>query len=358
MKINEAKLGIKLALKAGMACYLAGQPGIGKSSIVEQITQEMGLDQCKVLNAMLFDPVDLNGVPCPIEYETEDGKKIKQTVYFPTHILPQTGSGILLIDDLPGATMAMQASFYQLALDRKLGEYSLPDSWYVVASGNRLSDRGVVNPTPLPLINRFQWFEVDFALKPWIDWALDNDIRLDVISFAKFREHLFEFKPENIDNEAFLTPRSLASASRVLDQFLAYKETCTDPDEQKLLSNQSYLSELIAGNIGQGAAIEFLAFREVFSSMTPPQTILADPMGAKVPNENNPGLMYATMLAVAKNVSAVTVDNFFQYIERVPEEYAMMAYKTALKFHHDSVAQSMSNIRFINKHEDTLHYQV
>ena len=37
----------------------------------------------------------------------------------------------------------VQASAYQLILDRKIGEYTLPDGWAIVAAGNRESDRGV-----------------------------------------------------------------------------------------------------------------------------------------------------------------------------------------------------------------------
>jgi len=48
-----------------------------------------------------------------------------------------------------------QAGCYQLILDRKLGEYVLPDGWVVIAAGNPASERGVHFAMPRPLRNRF-----------------------------------------------------------------------------------------------------------------------------------------------------------------------------------------------------------
>ena len=52
--------------------------------------------------------------------------------------------GILFLDELNTAAPMVQASAYQLILDRKIGEYTLPDGWAIVAAGNRESDKGVV----------------------------------------------------------------------------------------------------------------------------------------------------------------------------------------------------------------------
>jgi MoxR-like ATPase len=41
-----------------------------------------------------------------------------------------------------------------LFLDRKLGEYQLPDDWVVIAAGNPAPERGVHFSMPRPLRNR------------------------------------------------------------------------------------------------------------------------------------------------------------------------------------------------------------
>ena len=52
-----------------------------------------------------------------------------------TKVPPTCGEGILFLDELTSAPQMTQAGCYQLVLDRKLGEYQLPDGWVVIAAG-------------------------------------------------------------------------------------------------------------------------------------------------------------------------------------------------------------------------------
>jgi MoxR-like ATPase len=72
----------------------------------------------------------------------------------PPKFLPTSGEGILFLDfldELTSAPQMTQAGCYQLVLDRKLGEYRLPDGWVVIAAGNPASERGVHFSMPRPL---------------------------------------------------------------------------------------------------------------------------------------------------------------------------------------------------------------
>jgi MoxR-like ATPase len=66
-----------------------------------------------------------------------------QAEWVPPKFLPISGKGILFLDELTAAPQMTQAGCYQLVLDRKLGEYHLPDGWVVVAAGNPASERDV-----------------------------------------------------------------------------------------------------------------------------------------------------------------------------------------------------------------------
>ena len=51
-------------------------------------------------------------------------------------------------------TTVVQAALYQLVLDRKVGEYELPEGAVLIACGNREIDRGVVHRMPTALAAR------------------------------------------------------------------------------------------------------------------------------------------------------------------------------------------------------------
>ena len=66
---------------------------------------------------------------------------------------------IVLLDELNTAAPSIQAAAYQLVLDRKLGDYRLPEACVVMAAGNRDTDKGATFKMPTPLMNRFVHIE-------------------------------------------------------------------------------------------------------------------------------------------------------------------------------------------------------
>jgi MoxR-like ATPase len=98
--------------------HIWGACGVGKSQIVAQVADDLDYDFLDV-RAVQLDPVDLRGLPRIAEGQTE---------WVPPKFLPTSGKGILFLDELTSAPQMTQAGCYQLVLDRKLGEYHLPDS--------------------------------------------------------------------------------------------------------------------------------------------------------------------------------------------------------------------------------------
>jgi MoxR-like ATPase len=98
------------------------------------------------IRALLLDPVDLRGLSNVVEGRSK---------WAIPEFLPADGVGILFLDELNAAPAMVQAAFYQLVLDRRLGEYTLPDGWIIIAAGNRDADRAHTTRMPTPLRNRF-----------------------------------------------------------------------------------------------------------------------------------------------------------------------------------------------------------
>jgi len=124
--------------------HIWGACGVGKSQIVSQVADDLDLDFLDI-RAVQLDPVDLRRLPRIASDRTE---------WVPPKFLPTSGKGILFLDELTSAPQMTQVGCYQLVLDRKLGEYVLPDGWVVIAAGNPASERGVHFSMPQPLRNR------------------------------------------------------------------------------------------------------------------------------------------------------------------------------------------------------------
>jgi hypothetical protein len=218
---------------------LWGPPGVGKSQLVLRVGER---HQVPVIDLRLsqMEPSDLRGIPF------RNGEFVE---WAPPAVLPDGARhgpvGVLFLDEINSAPPSVSAAAYQLILDRRLGEYRVPDGWAIFAAGNRQGDRGVTYTMPAPLANRFAHFEVETNLDDWVSWAYANGIDERVIAFLRFRpELLFDFDPAH-NPVAFPSPRSWEFAHRAL---------------QKFARHGSLLVNTLQACVGPAAGIELGAF--------------------------------------------------------------------------------------------------
>jgi len=218
---------------------LWGPPGVGKSQIITQVGERHKVPVIDIRLSQM-EPSDLRGIP----FRNHD--KVEWAVPAMLPDAERHGSaGILFMDEITSAPPSVSAAAYQLILDRRLGEYQVPDGWAIFAAGNRQGDRGVTYTMPAPLANRFSHFDVDINLDDWVAWAYAHDIDERVIAFLRFRpDLLFDFDPAH-NPVAFPSPRSWEFAHRALQKFM---------DHQELLSGS------LQACVGQAAGIELSAF--------------------------------------------------------------------------------------------------
>jgi MoxR-like ATPase len=227
--------------------------------------------------------------------------------------LPQSGTGILFLDELNAAPAMVQASCYQLVLDRKLGEYTLPDGWAIIAAGNRDSDRAVTTRMPTPLRNRFVHLEFEVDVQEWSEWAIQAGIRPEVIAFLRFRPELLIAFDRDAPH-AFPSPRSWEFVSSILDSL----------DSQ---CNSSIEHELIAGAVGTGAATELSAFLRTYRELPSIDAILLNPLQEPVPE--NAAAQYAVASALARCATDTNFDRICLYLNRLPTEFRVLCVRDA-----------------------------
>ncbi|MBQ7586211.1 MAG: AAA family ATPase [Desulfovibrionaceae bacterium] len=291
---------LKILINIRQPVFLWGPPGVGKSQLVAKTAQDLGLELVDI-RAVLLDPVDLRGLP----RITSDGR----AEWCAPAFLPQEKSetkGLLFLDELNSAPPLVQAACYQLILDRRVGEYLLPDGWTVIAAGNRESDRAVTHRMPTALANRMVHLECSVDLADWLAWANENHIRPEVKAFLRYRPKLlFDFDP-TLKTKAFASPRSWEFLSRVMDQ---------DPEPE-------VADELYRGCVGEGAGTEFLGFLQIMQHLPAVSEILDNPLEAVVPKE--PAALYALCEALAFYAKDSTLNALATYAHRLPAEFGVL----------------------------------
>ena len=210
-------------------------------------------------------------------------------------------------------------------LDRKLGDYVMPPGWVIIAAGNRSTDRAIVNQMSTALRNRFTHLNYEVNNDDWCDWALRNDIAVEVLGFIRFRPMLLnEFEQRNEskeeqervrrlkDAQAFATPRSWEFLSKVV--------------QQKPSSDVEY--ELYTGIVGEGAAAEFMGYLKYYRDLPNLDALLMNPGAAKVPDE--PATLYALATGLATKATQDNMERVVKYALRLPAEFQVLLMKDAI----------------------------
>lgn len=265
---------------------LWGPPGVGKSQMIAQIGQRHNVPVIDIRLSQM-EPSDLRGIPF------RDNNKVEWAIpsMLPDKALHGT-TGILFLDEITSAVPSVSAAAYQLILDRKLGDYEVPDGWAIFAAGNRQGDRGVTYTMPAPLANRFSHFEVELNLDDWVAWAYKSGIDERIIAFLRFRpELLFDFDPAH-NPVAFPSPRSWEFAHRGL---------------QKFMNHPRLLLGTLQACVGDAAGIELKAFVDSLDQMPDLDAILR---GEDVKSPKEIDLQYAVASAlVGRAIKAHGMDN-------------------------------------------------
>jgi hypothetical protein len=319
----QARKSLLKAFKVQRPLFLWGPPGIGKSELVENITKDLGGYMID-LRLGQMEPTDIRGIPF---YNKDSGKMDwAPPVELPDdELASQYPIVVLFLDELNSAAPSVQSAAYQLILNRRIGKYKLPDNVVMVAAGNRESDKGVTYRMPTPLANRFihQEMKVDFA--SWQEWAVLNKIHKDVVGYLSFaKQDLYDFDAKSA-SRAFATPRSWSFVSELLD------DEC----------DNDTLTNLIAGTVGEGLAVKFMAHRKVASKMPNPVDILKGKV--KDLNVKEVSAMYSLVISMCYELKAAVenktadkefhdmADNFLGYMMKNFEtELTVMGARIAL----------------------------
>jgi len=315
---NDAKRSIRKCIKIQRPVFMWGPPGIGKSDIVHQIGAEQEREVIDV-RLSLWEPTDIKGIPY---YNPEK----HSMTWAPPIELPSdpASTAILFLDELNSAAPATQAAAYQLILNRRVGTYILPEGVSIVAAGNREADKGVTYRMPAPLANRFLHLELRTDFDDWLNWATANKVHEQVVGYLGFaKQDLYDFDPKS-SSRSFATPRSWSFVGELLKDDDLPENTLTD---------------LVAGAVGEGLAVKFMAHRKVAKQMPNPEDILSGKV--KKCDIKEISAMYSLTVSMCYELQTANqkkvkdwdamADNFFGFMmANFPTELTVMGAKVAL----------------------------
>jgi MoxR-like ATPase len=308
---KKTKEMIVRIIKQKLVPMVHGDPGIGKSAVIQEIAEQFKLVLIDIRLSQC-ETVDLNGFPVFVDGVAK---------YVPMNIfpiastpVPKDKTGFLLfLDEFNSAALSVQSASYKLILDRCVGQYKLHDKAVIVAAGNLGSNKAIVNRLSTPMQSRLIHIEMGIDINDWIDWAAQSKLDYRILSYLQGRpDQLHNFDPNHQD-KTFASPRTW--------HFLS-----------KLIQNEKNLSSLlplIAGTISEAVAREFVLFVETMTKLPTISEILNNPKNALL--DDDPAMLYAVSHLIATHASNANLPILIKYINRMPFEFETITLQNILR---------------------------
>ena len=298
---------------------LWGQPGVGKSQSVRQIAKEIEMQTNKNVNItdvrlLLFNPIDLRGIPTSNVDKT-------LAIWLRPKIFDMNSSrdivNILFLDEISSCPQSVQAAAYQITLDRTIGEHKLPDNCIVIAAGNRITDKSVVNKMPKALANRLMHIDVEIDFVLWYEWANKNNLNRSVLSFLKNNRKLLNNFESETDNLTYATPRTWEMVSNVLNCIDSSIDVCG----------------LIQGLVGKDVGLLFYNYLNTEGNLPDVKDIFDGKAKYSTMNEEELlSLRYSIINYIKSNeISDAEIENSVEYILDMPNDYSLVIMKNYME---------------------------
>lgn len=303
MRIKEAVMVIKSALTRKRPVILTSGPGVGKTSIIEQVSEEMGFN-LKVTYPVYWDITDPKGLPMPVP-----GKDY--AVFLPfgevKEILEATEPTVWFFDDFLQASEEVQAALMPLFLKRTIGGRKLPDCVQLILASNGVEHNSAVVPMLDALKNRMAAFiHVEPHIQDWTPWAMtEGNIDPVIVAFLRMRpKYLYDYQSTG-ELKGMATPRSWEEVNRWYE---------AQQDEKLALPVEAFL-DVIGSNVGDDKASELLSFVALYETLNVLDKCLAAPDTVELPEA--PDALYALSAAIASHVNEATFPNVVKLAYRL-----------------------------------------
>jgi hypothetical protein len=348
MRPTLLKATIKSLFPVKRTVAVEGPPGGGKTTVIREVAKELAgggrtgyAGICEVLNdrfgyvekhmpTMLVEDF---GIPDLAGGDNSTfGYKVPD--WFPAVYrddMPE--EGILCFDDRNQCGADLQKVLANICQARNLHGVRMKEGWMVISTGNRQQDRAGANKVLSHLRGRETVYNYETHLDDWTQWAIDNGVKPEVISFMRFKPGmLHDFDPNRDINPS---PRSwVEGVSDVIGLVPAEAEY-----------------ESFSGTVGEGPAAEFTGYMRIFRKLPNPDVILMNPATSDVPTD--PATLYALAGSLAHRATTANFERVCTYVERMPPEFSVLSVSMAAR-RDSSLASTAAFAKWAVAHQDVL----
>jgi hypothetical protein len=199
MDVKTLKTCIGL-LPAHVATLMRGPTGVGKSHVAKDVADALGLPFIDVRGSTM-DEAKVGGIP---DFETSKERGVS-TFCPPSWYKRACDEPVLLmLDELNRSMPQVQQAFFQIVLDRELGNDAdgvplrLHPETRIIAAVN-VGNEYDVNDMDPALLRRFWVCDLEPTVADWIDWATEFGLDKVLVEFIQQNPEHWRVDPASVE---------------------------------------------------------------------------------------------------------------------------------------------------------------
>lgn len=233
--------------------FLLGAPGVGKTAIMEQVAQELGI---ALVSYSMTHHTRQSALGLPfIRHRVYGGKEVDISEYTMSEIIAsiydvmeESGltEGILFLDEINCVSETLAPSMLQFLQYKTFGRHRVPEGWVIVTAGNPPEYNRSVREFDVVTMDRLRVLEVEEDFEAWKAYALERGLHNAVTSFLDLKKEYFYRIETTVSGRSYVTARGWEDLSMALT---LYEEEGLGVDEtlvEQYLRNQTIVREFTA----------------------------------------------------------------------------------------------------------------
>ncbi|MDR1639371.1 MAG: AAA family ATPase [Clostridiales bacterium] len=219
--------------------FLMGPPGIGKTAVMEQIAQELGV---ALVSYSMTHHTRQSALGLPfITHKTFGEKEHEVSEYTMSEIISsvydmmeETGlsEGILFMDEINCVSETLAPAMLLFLQKKTFGRHRVPDGWIVVTAGNPPEYNNSVREFDIATWDRLKRVDVEPDYAVWKEYGSQIGVHPAIMTYLEIKRTDFYIIESTVDGKRFVTARGWIDLS---DMIKLYEQKGIAVDE-KLVS--------------------------------------------------------------------------------------------------------------------------
>ncbi len=203
--------------------FLLGAPGIGKTAIMEQIAQEMGI---ALVSYSMTHHTRQSALGLPfIKQKEYGGKTYDVSEYTMSEIIASiydtmedsgVTEGILFLDEINCVSETLAPSMLQFLQYKVFGKHKVPEGWVIVTAGNPPEYNKSVREFDVVTMDRLKVLSVEADYKTWKIYAAERGVHAAILNFLEMKREYFYHMETTGAGRSYVTARGWEDLSQVI----------------------------------------------------------------------------------------------------------------------------------------------